>query len=65
MSNDPADVLGYLVDGATQAGIGQRLRCANMTKQLLWLAETVNEKWQKENPPGAFAWKHNALPASP
>lgn len=21
----------------------------------------MNENWQKENPPGAFAWKHNAL----
>ena len=32
-----------------------------MTKQLLWLAEAVNENWQKESPPGSFAWKHNAL----
>ena len=34
---------------------------ANMSKQLLWLAEAVNEAWQKENPPGKFEWKHNAL----
>jgi len=34
---------------------------ANVTKQLLWLSEAVNEGWQKENPPGAFTWKHNAL----
>lgn len=27
---------------------------ANVTKQLLWLAEAVNENWQRENPPGAF-----------
>ncbi len=32
-----------------------------MSKQLLWLAEAVNERWQKEEPAGAFVWKHNAL----
>jgi integrase len=35
--------------------------CVNMVQQLKWLAETVNAKWQKETPPGRFAWKHNAL----
>ena len=25
---------------------------ASMSKQLLWLAEAVNEAWQKETPPG-------------
>ncbi len=34
---------------------------ASMSKQLLWLAEAVDEKWQKETPPGSFEWKHNAL----
>jgi integrase len=34
---------------------------ANMSKQLLCLAEAVNEAWQKEKQPGAFEWKHNAL----
>jgi integrase len=34
---------------------------ANMSKQLLWLAEAVNEAWQKEKPSGKFEWKHNAL----
>ncbi len=34
---------------------------ANMSKQLLWLAETVNEKLQQQDPPKKFAWKHNAL----
>lgn len=34
---------------------------ASMSKQLLWLAEAVNERWQKEEPAGAFVWKHNAL----
>jgi integrase len=34
---------------------------ASMSKQLLWLADAVNEKWQKEKPPGEFKWRHNAL----
>ena len=34
---------------------------ASMSKQLLWLAEAVDEKWRTETPPGGFAWKHNAL----
>ena len=34
---------------------------ASMSKQLLWVAEAVNAQWQQENPPGNFAWKHNAL----
>ena len=34
---------------------------ANMSKQLMWLAEGVNAAWQKETPAGAFVWKHNAL----
>ena len=34
---------------------------ASMSKQLLWIAEAVHERWQKERPPGGFAWKHNAL----
>ena len=41
--------------------LGKVCQSANVTKQLLWLAETVNEKWQKETPAGAFVWKHNAL----
>jgi len=40
---------------------GQVCEYANATKQLLWLSEAVNEAWQKEEPAGAFAWKHNAL----
>ena len=34
---------------------------ANMTKQLLWLAEALDEAWQNEATPGKFVWKHNAL----
>ncbi len=34
---------------------------ANMSKQLMWLAETVHEVWQAEATPGKFEWKHNAL----
>ena len=34
---------------------------ANVSKQLMWLAEKVNAAWAKEPVPGAFAWKHNAL----
>jgi hypothetical protein len=34
---------------------------ANMSKQLMWLAEDVHDAWQKEIPPGKFTWKHNAL----
>ena len=34
---------------------------ASMSKQLLWLAEAVNERMQKQDPPEKFAWKHNAL----
>jgi integrase len=34
---------------------------ANMSRQLLWLAEDVDKAWRLENPPGAFTWKHNAL----
>jgi integrase len=34
---------------------------ANMSKQLMWLAEAVHAKWQMEEQPGSFAWKHNAL----
>jgi hypothetical protein len=33
----------------------------NMTKQLLWLAESVDEAWRKEEPAGKFEWKRNAL----
>ena len=35
--------------------------CANMSKQLMWLAENVHQHGQRETPPGSFAWKHNAL----
>lgn len=34
---------------------------ANMSKQLLWLAEDVHKAWQTEKPAGEFKWKHNAL----
>ncbi|MGZ4973442.1 MAG: tyrosine-type recombinase/integrase [Limisphaerales bacterium] len=34
---------------------------ANMSKQLLWLAEDVHKAWQTESRPGQFKWKHNAL----
>ncbi len=34
---------------------------ANMSKQLMWLAEDVHAVWQAETPKGEFAWKHNAL----
>jgi len=34
---------------------------ANMSKQLMWLAEEVNAKWRAENPAASFTWKHNAL----
>ena len=34
---------------------------ASMSKQLVWLAEAVNENWQRETPRGSFVWKHNAL----
>ncbi|MBI3870999.1 MAG: site-specific integrase [Verrucomicrobia bacterium] len=34
---------------------------ANMSKQLMWLAEEVDKAWKQENPPGKFEWKHNAL----
>jgi integrase len=34
---------------------------ASMSKQLLWIAEDVDKAWKKENPPGSFVWKHNAL----
>ena len=34
---------------------------ASMSKQLMWLAENVDEGWKLENPPGNFEWKHNAL----
>ncbi len=40
---------------------GQLCPYANMSKQLLWAAETVKEAWQKKNPAGKFEWKHNAL----
>jgi integrase len=44
-----------------QKAIGPVCPYANMSKQLLWLAEAVNEAWQKEKQPGKFEWKHNAL----
>ena len=34
---------------------------ANMSKQLVWLAEAVLAAMQADTPPAAFAWKHNAL----
>jgi integrase len=40
---------------------GKVCQYANVTKQLLWLAEKVNDNWQKDTSPGAFVWKHNAL----
>ncbi len=32
-----------------------------MSKQLLWIAEAVHERWKKETPPRGFIWKHNGL----
>jgi integrase len=32
-----------------------------LSHQLDWLTEAVNEAWEKENEPGKFEWKHNAL----
>lgn len=40
---------------------GQVCKYANMTKQLLWLAEAIEEKLQEQDPAAKFAWKHNAL----
>jgi integrase len=40
---------------------GQVCKYANMTKQLLWLAEAIEEKLQEKDPAAKFAWKHNAL----
>jgi integrase len=40
---------------------GQVCPYVNMTQRLAWLVEAVDAKWQKEAPPGRFAWKHNAL----
>lgn len=34
---------------------------ANMSKQLMWLAETVDANFKQQNPPRSFTWKHNAL----
>jgi integrase len=34
---------------------------ANISKQLMWLSETVNERLQGQDVPEKFAWKHNAL----
>ena len=34
---------------------------SNMSNQLVWLSNSVNEAWQKETPPGRFEWKFNAL----
>ncbi len=34
---------------------------ANMSKQLMWLAETVDANFKQQNPPTSFTWKHNAL----
>lgn len=41
--------------------VGPVCRYANMSKQLMWLAEDVHDAWQKEKEAGAFEWKHNAL----
>jgi hypothetical protein len=32
-----------------------------MSKQIEWLSTAVDKAWKSEEPPGAFAWKHNAL----
>jgi len=34
---------------------------ANMSKQLMWLAELVDGKMKEQDPKAGFAWKHNAL----
>jgi integrase len=34
---------------------------ANMSKQLMWLAETVHVALQEQETPGKFEWRHNAL----
>ncbi|HWH68712.1 MAG TPA: hypothetical protein VNT26_04970 [Candidatus Sulfotelmatobacter sp.] len=33
----------------------------NITKQLLWLAESVDAARRRENPPVKFEWERNAL----
>jgi integrase len=40
---------------------GPVCRYANLAKQIVWLVEDINEAWAKENEPGKFEWKHNAL----
>lgn len=40
---------------------GEVTAFANMSKQLMWLAESVDQAWRGEDPPGRFVWKHNAL----
>lgn len=40
---------------------GQVCKYANMTKQLLWLAEAISKTLQEKDPAAKFAWKHNAL----
>ncbi len=34
---------------------------ANMSKQLLWLAEDVDKKLKQQDATASFVWKHNAL----
>jgi len=29
--------------------------------RIVWLVEDINKAWAKENEPGKFEWKHNAL----
>lgn len=40
---------------------GKVCEYANVTKQLLWLAEDVNKQGLAQEPPTGFVWKHNAL----
>src|SRR6185369_8303286 len=40
---------------------GKVCEYANMSKQLLWLAELVDTKLKEQDPQAGFCWKHNAL----